>query len=280
MNGILYVKKEKGLTSFTLCKRVQYLTGATKVGHTGTLDPNAEGVMVLLVGKASKANQFLVHDKKRYLAEVILGKETDTLDIEGEAIKKKDIKPFTKDELIDVLNSFLGKSVQIPPLTSAIKVKGKKLYQYQREGKEVDIPSREIEIFDIQLKGIAEEGFSFECEVSSGTYIRSLVRDIAYKLDNLATLKSLIRLSVDEVKLEDCCTLSDIEEGNYQLHNLKNLLIKRYPGFEVEDEKAIRSGKEFKADCEAERIFLYKGEEALAIYEKERDIYRCVRGLF
>ena len=210
MGNVLYVNKPSGMSSFDVCFKLRKVLGTKKIGHTGTLDPNATGVMIVLSNKACKANPFLVSDKKEYEARVLFGIETDTLDIDGKIIKEESFTVPEKKEIENVLFSFLGKSKQEVPMTSAVSVNGKRLYRYQREGIPVDLPLREIEVFKIRLLDIFDDGFSFSCEVSSGTYIRALVRDMMLKLNLVGTLSALKRTAVDSVCLEDCDDLSEI----------------------------------------------------------------------
>ena len=280
VNNVLFVNKPKGMTSFDVCFKLRKVLNTKKIGHTGTLDPNASGVMIILSDKASKANQFLVSDNKTYEARVLYGIVTDTLDIDGNIIEECSYEYKDEKDINNVLQSFLGKSKQIVPITSAIKINGKKLYEYQRENKEVELPERDIEIYSISLKEIHDDGFTFICKVSSGTYIRSLVRDILIKLNQKGTLSELKRIAIDDVNLSDCDNLEDILSGNYYLHNIKELLEKRYPLVEYENIEDIKNAKKLKLDCTYERILICDKDEALAIYERNGDIYKMVRGLW
>ena len=268
------------MTSFDVCFRLRKILGTKKIGHTGTLDPLATGVMVILFGKATKANQFLSSDRKTYCCRVLLGIETDTLDIEGNVTGKGNAAVPDEKTLKETLDSLLGKSVQEVPLTSAVSVEGKRLYQYQREGKEVEVPSREINVYTISLNEIHEDGFTYSCEVSSGTYIRALTRDILKKLDLVGTVKELARMAVDDIVISDCDKLSDVLEGRYHAHSLCELLSKRYQAVEYDDIKNVLNGKRIRVDSTEERVLIVHDNEAYAIYERSGDEYRCVRGLF
>ncbi len=280
MKNVLYVNKPKGITSFDVCFRLRKVLNTKKIGHTGTLDPNATGVMIVLFDKATKANQFLVHDRKKYEATVELGYLTDTLDCEGKIIAERKAKMPEGERIEKCLKSFLGKSSQLPPLTSAIKVEGKKLYEYQRENREVEIPLRDIEIYDISLTAIKENTYSFKCEVSSGTYIRTLVRDINERLGILGTLKELTRVAVDDITLDMCDDLEDVLRGEYEAHDLTEILKKKYPFIEVKNAEDVKNGKPLKLNLEDERVLILHDDEALAVYEKKDGTYRCLRGLF
>ena len=228
MNGILIVNKPKGYTSRDIVNIVSKKLNTKKVGHTGTLDPLATGVLVLPIGRALKVSELLTSNTKEYIAEVILGYETDMLDITGTEIKRN-IPSVTKEELLKVLKSYIGKYNQEVPLYSAVKVGGRKLYEYARSGTPVTPPSKEVEVYSLELisdlkhiNGAVE--FTIRCEVSKGTYIRSLIRDIAYKLSTYGTMKELIRTKQGSFLLEDAFTLEDIQKDKYKLLSIKEAL--------------------------------------------------------
>lgn len=228
MNGILIVNKPKNYTSRDIVNIISKKLNAKKVGHTGTLDPIAEGVLVVPIGRALKISELLTSEKKEYIAKVILGYETDMLDITGKEIKRN-IPNVDKDKLIEVLNSFIGKYNQEVPMYSAVKVNGRKLYEYARSNIQITPPSKIVEIYSISLlegpiyKDDMVE-FTMKCEVSKGTYIRSLIRDIAYKLSTYGTMKELIRTKQGSFLLEDAFTLEDIQKDNYKLLSIKEAL--------------------------------------------------------
>lgn len=228
MNGIIVIDKPKDYTSRDIVNIVSKKLNTKKVGHTGTLDPLATGVLVLPIGRALKVSELLTSNTKEYIAEVILGYETDMLDITGTEIKRN-IPHVTKEELLKVLKSYIGKYNQEVPLYSAVKVGGRKLYEYARSGIPVTPPSKEVEVYSLELisdlkhiNNIVE--FTIRCEVSKGTYIRSLIRDIAYSLNTYGTMKSLIRTRQGIFTLKDAYTLKDIEENNYKLLSIKECL--------------------------------------------------------
>ena len=228
MNGIIVINKPKDYTSRDIVNIVSKKLNTKKVGHTGTLDPLATGILVLPIGRALKVSELLTSNTKEYIAEVILGYETDMLDITGTEIKRN-IPNVTKEELLKVLKSYIGKYNQEVPLYSAVKVGGRKLYEYARSGTPVIPPSKEVEVYSLELisdlkhiKGAVE--FTIRCEVSKGTYIRSLIRDIAYSLNTYGTMKNLIRTRQGIFTLKDAYTLKDIEENNYKLLSIKECL--------------------------------------------------------
>lgn len=228
MNGILIVNKPKGYTSRDIVNIISKKLNTKKVGHTGTLDPIAEGVLVVPIGRALKISELLTSEKKEYIAKVILGYETDMLDITGKEIKRN-IPNVDKDKLIEVLNSFIGKYNQEVPMYSAVKINGRKLYEYARSNIQITPPSKIVEIYSISLleEPIYKDDtveFTMKCEVSKGTYIRSLIRDIAYKLSTYGTMKELIRTKQGSFLLEDAFTLEDIQKDNYKLLSIKEAL--------------------------------------------------------
>lgn len=280
MNSVLYINKPKGISSFDLCFKLRKVLGTKRIGHTGTLDPNATGVMVVLYNEATKAAQFLVSDSKEYKCRVLFGIETDTLDIDGNIINRSEFSIPNREELVSVLNSFKGNSKQIVPITSAKKINGKKLYQYQLEGKEVELPVIDINIYDISLNDIYDDGFSFTCSVSSGTYIRALVRDILKKLNLIGTVSELCRTKIDSIAIEECDSLDDALIGKYTKHDLLDVLKDRYNTYEVENVNDIKNGKRIKIDSNDEYVILLDHGNLLAMYQKDGDEYKNARGLW
>ena len=228
MNGVLVIDKPKGLTSRDVVNIICKKFNTKKVGHTGTLDPIAEGVLVVPIGRALKISELLTSNRKEYMAKVILGYETDMLDITGKEIKRN-IPKCNKEDIEKVLKSFIGKQKQQVPMYSAVKVKGKKLYEYARNGIKVVPPTKMVEIYSLDLLGDVSylEGsieFTIKCEVSKGTYIRSLIRDIAYKLETYGTMKELIRTKVGSFSIKNSYTLEEINNNNYKLLSIKESL--------------------------------------------------------
>lgn len=216
MNGIILINKTKGCTSHDIVYKTKKILNE-KVGHTGTLDPMATGVLPLLIGKGTLCSKYLINHNKKYQVELQLGIKTNTGDIEGNIIEEKEVPNMILDNnnIITIINSFIGKSKQIPPIYSAIKLNGKKLYEYARKGQNVDIMPRDIEIYDMTLLNINtdEKIIKFIVSCSKGTYIRSLCEDIAKKLNTVGYMKNLTRLQVGEFKIEDCITIEDLQNG-------------------------------------------------------------------
>lgn len=279
MGNVLYVNKPKNMTSFDVCFKLRKVLGTKKIGHTGTLDPNATGVMIVLYNNATKANQFLVTDSKEYITTVKLGIETDTLDIDGNIINQSSVQMPSKEELISCLNSFLGNSLQQVPITSAVKVDGKKLLEYQRQNIEVELPYREINVYSIKLLDINDDTFRFVVSVSSGTYIRALVRDILAKLNIIGTVLELERSKVDNIDISDCDSLEDILSGKYTTHDLLDVMSKRYIAVSYSPIEDIINGKRIKIDLDDDKVIIVKDNVLYAIYEKDGDEYKCLRGL-
>lgn len=219
MDGIIVINKEKEYTSHDVVAKLKKKLNISKVGHTGTLDPNATGVLPILIGKGTKFSKYLINHDKIYEVELELGKKTDTADIEGKVIEEKNVdEKYIKENLLQVLESFVGKQEQIPPMYSAIKKNGKKLYEYARAGEKVEIEPRKIEIYKIDLNKYDKNIISFVVSCSKGTYIRSLCEDIAEKLNTVGYMKNLKRLQVGEFNIKDAVYIDDIYLKNVNDH--------------------------------------------------------------
>ena len=240
MNGLLLVNKESNITSSDVVIKVRKLLNIRKVGHTGTLDPLASGLLILTVGNATRIQELITEKDKEYIATMKLGIKTDTYDTEGKIIDQKEVPNNLNIE--EVLNSYIKKYNQEVPIYSSIKVNGKKLYEYARENIEVELPKREVEIKDIKLLSINNNEVTFKCLVSKGTYIRSLINDIGNTLGTYATMTKLIRTKIDNFSLDNSYTLEDIEKGNYKLISIEEIL--DYPKIEIDDDlyKKISNG--------------------------------------
>ncbi len=212
MDGIIIVNKPKGCTSHDVVSKVRRIV-KEKVGHTGTLDPLATGVLPLLIGKGTLCSKYLINHDKEYEVSLKLGIETDTMDAEGNVLEKKEVDDsiWLKENIEKVLKEFVGKQEQRPPMYSAIKVAGKKLYEYARRGEKVEVPKREIEIYSIELVAINKisKEIEFNVSCSKGTYIRSLCTDIAKALGTIGYMSGLKRLKVGEFTLKNSITVDD-----------------------------------------------------------------------
>ena len=284
MDGILLVNKEKGLSSQAVLTKLKHILNETKIGHCGTLDPLASGVLVVLLGSATKLSNFLLEKDKEYIAQITIGKATSTYDGEGEVVESKKCVDLSSSQIDEALKSFKGCQLQTPPIYSAIKVDGKKLYQYALENKDVEIKKRDIEIFSIdRTSDIKIEDdttiFSIKTCVSKGTYIRSLAFDIGKKLGYPSFMSDLTRTKSGKFAIEDSYSIEDIEKGNYKLISMVDSIdIKK---IEVKDEiykKAINGAKiSFKDINSDDLIALIFDNNLVAIYEKTKECYKVVR---
>ena len=222
-NGVLIVNKPQGITSHDVVGKIRKLYGTRKVGHTGTLDPLATGVLVVLLGRAAKAAEYLVADRKTYKARLMLGLTTDTEDITGKVLTQSNNIP-SLDAVMSVCGEFMGKIKQIPPMYSALKVDGKKLYDLAREGIEIERKSREIEIFQLVCASTENENeYDLLVECSSGTYIRTLCADIGARLGCGAVMSALHRVRAGGFDIENSHTLEELEE--LEISERYNLLV-------------------------------------------------------
>ena len=216
MDGIIIINKPKNCTSHDIVRRAKKVFNE-KVGHTGTLDPNATGVLPLLIGKGTQIAKYIINHDKTYEAILQLGKKTDTADIEGNILETKEVseESLKIEKVKDVLKYFIGKQEQIPPIYSAIKVNGKKLYEYARKGENVEIKPRQIEIYNMELIEIdvPNKTIKFKVDCSKGTYIRTLCENIAEKFDTVGYMKDLNRTKVGEFSIDDSITIEELENG-------------------------------------------------------------------
>ena len=228
ISGILNIKKEPGFTSHDVVAKLRGIVHQKKIGHTGTLDPQARGVLVVLLGRACKALPYLSGKTKEYIAELTLGTKTDTGDIWGKPLETRPVREVESTQLEAVLNSFLGVSLQMPPMVSAIKKDGKKLYEYAREGVAVEREKRPIEITEIELLQTAPV-IRFRVVCSNGTYVRTLCEDIAEKLGTVGTMSSLVRTRACGYTLEQCQSLNEVRQGCFQLVSIYEGFACQYP---------------------------------------------------
>ncbi len=270
MNGILIVDKPKDCTSRDIVNLVSHEFKTKKVGHTGTLDPMATGVLMLCIGSSLKCIELLMNHDKEYIARVKLGIETDTLDITGTVLRKEKIPVLSSQDIEKVLKEFVGKIKQEVPKYSAMKVEGKKLYEYARAGMEVKLPVREVEIYDLKLLGELENNeFTIQCHVSKGTYIRSLIRDIGYRLGTVATMSELRRTKLGKFSLATADTIEDIKQGNYKILSPLDVLDLPRVVVDFEMEKKIRHGQVLKKFFNEDMaMILNRDGDLIAIYQK------------
>lgn len=278
MNGILIVNKEENYTSRDIVNKVSKILGTKKIGHTGTLDPMATGVLVLCIGEATKISELLISEDKEYEAEITLGIKTDTLDSTGTILTEKECI-LDKERIDHILSNMIGSYNQIVPIYSAVKIKGKKLYEYARKKEEVELPIRKVHIYELYrtrdiLYSNQKTIFSIYTKVSKGTYIRSLVNDIAESLNTIGVMSKLNRIKQGKFKIEDSFTLKEIAEGNYKILSLEEVLNDLLT-VTVDDyiEKKIKNGCLLENRYMKDLIlFKNKKNQILAIYkEYEKD---------
>lgn len=279
MNGIILINKEKGYTSHDVVNIARKVLHTKKVGHGGTLDPDATGLLVLCINKATKALQFISNDAKVYQAKLTLGLASDTFDISGEILERQEVRPYSREEVVLALESFLGESEQVPPIYSALKVKGKKLYEYARNNEAVEIEPRQITITAIELLSYKDNVIEFKVACSKGTYIRSLCVDIAAKLGTIGLMSDLIRLQAGSFSLEDAVTVEQLKNNEYEILPIESAL-KGYPAITV-DEKIVIHGKPIESNLQGDVAVYNDQGKILAIYRSDGQGYlRSVRGLF
>ena len=271
MDGIILINKEKGMTSRDIVNIVSKKLNTTKVGHTGTLDPIAEGLMVLCVGEGLKLVELLTNHDKDYIAKVRLGIKTDTYDITGKILEEKNYK-LDKFKLIETLESFNKEYLQTVPIYSSIKVNGKKLYEYAREGKEVDLPKRLVKTSDMKLLDFNTNYFTFSVTVSSGTYIRSLINDIGNKLGIPMTMEELKRTRVGSFYLKDASSID-----NFKIISIIDAINIRKIEIDNELLKKVSNGVKIKNIYNEDIVMFIKDNRPVAIYKDDNGILRSYR---
>lgn len=242
MQGLLLINKPGGITSFSAVSAVKRAAHEKRVGHTGTLDPMATGVLPIFVGRATALSSLVLAADKKYIAEIKLGVVTDTCDITGEVLHEREVN-VTQNCVEDILEKFKGKISQIPPMYSALKKDGVRLYDLARQGKTVEIEPREIEVFDLSIVKPLDENncFTVACHVSKGTYIRSLARDIGEALGTGATLMELQRIETAGFDISECVDLGDLNEDNISQHLLnEEVAVKHLRALSVTKNQATR----------------------------------------
>lgn len=273
MDGILIVNKDTGYTSRDVVNIVSKKLNTKKVGHTGTLDPMAKGVLVVCVGKALKLCELLTTHDKEYIAGITLGIETDTLDMEGKVLSTEDVD-IQEDKIKKVVSSFKGSYMQEVPKYSAVKVNGRKLYEYARNNIDVKLPSKMVNIYDIEILDdiLYNDGkiyFNIRTVVSMGTYIRSLVRDIGIKLGVHAVMNSLVRTRLGDFSVDNAYSIEDIKNDNFKLVSLMDS-VSDIQRVKVDDDMAfkIRNGVILEPFFKGDRAFILdKKDNLIAIYE-------------
>ena len=271
MNGILIVNKSDGFTSRDVVNKLSKVFNTKKIGHTGTLDPIAKGVLVVVLGKYTKLCEDLTQTYKEYIATFKLGILTDTLDITGNIIDKKSCN-VSEEEIRNVISNYKCVYNQEVPIYSSVKINGRKLYEYARNGEEVTLPKREVDIKSIEVLEINKDIIKIKCLVSKGTYIRSLIRDIGESLNTHATMTDLIRTKQGIFDIKDSYTIEDIENGNYKLINIEDVL--DLCVINNEYIKEATNGVKLELDIKNKYILFKSNNEEVALYRKDGEYFR------
>lgn len=270
-SGIVIVNKKKNMTSFDVVSEVSRILGIKKIGHTGTLDPMAEGVLVLTIGKATKLGELLTSSEKEYIAGAEIGILTDTLDTTGNIIKEKELEK--EIDYPSLMKSFQKTYLQEVPLYSAVKVKGKKLYEYARNHQQIILPKKEVTIKKIKLLNHEDHSFQFQCLVTKGTYIRSLIRDMGESINEYFTMSSLVRTKQGKFSLEEAYTLDEIRKNQFKILKIEEVLDYKTIILAKEQLKKVSNGAKIKNEWNIKDkvIFKDKDNKLLVIYQKEEN---------
>lgn len=278
INGIILIDKKEGLTSRDEISFVSKKLNEKKVGHIGTLDPFATGLLVGLVGQGTKLSQFLEGLDKVYVANLKLGKRTNTQDLTGEVIEEKEVPELNKKLIEEVFKSFEGEIEQTPPMFSAIKFKGQPLYKYARKGEEIERKARKVRIYSLNLLSFNNDEIMFSAHVSKGTYIRTLGEDLAVKLGTVGHLIALRRVKVGEYSVTNAHQSDDVSlENVIPIEQALSFMDKLYVS--GEEKKKFLNGMHIEIKNKSDSLYVYDDDGIIAIYERDhKDIYRSVRG--
>ena len=280
MDAVILLNKPAGMTSFDAVAKCRKIFHERKIGHTGTLDPEASGLMIILLGKYTKLLPYCVKNHKAYQATLKLGEMTDTEDIWGTVINTKTPSIHTEAKIANAVQSLTGDILQVPPMYSALKKDGKKLYEYARQGIEIEREARPVHISSLEVEKIDETNYRMNAVVSSGTYIRTLIADFGKQLNELAIMSSLVRTKIEHLSLKDACTFEDLESGDSFLSPLQ-VIDPIYKIVETDQVVDIKNGKRIKLDITDSQVIFTSNGELLAAYALQEDgLYHCLRGLF
>ena len=287
LNGILVIDKDKGMTSADVVYHLRRILHIRKIGHAGTLDPEVTGVLPIAIGQATKLIEMMRTRPKEYIGTGLFGYSTDSYDATGTVLKeKKLIQPFSGAEIQENMNKFVGEIVQVPPIYSAVKVNGKHLYEYAREGIEVERPQRRVEVkqYDLTKEPVfdintGQESFDFKIKCSKGTYVRSLVNDLGEKLDCPATMTYLRRTASSGFDITQAVKLKEIEENPKKATELIqpiDAFFKEYTQVDLTEEKwlKVKNGAGISLETNAKKVALRYNKKVKAIYEKKGKLYR------
>ncbi len=278
MDGILLLNKPAGMTSFAAVSRCRRIFHEKKTGHTGTLDPEATGLLIILLGKYTKLLPYAVSDHKRYSAEMVFGVRTDTDDIWGSVTDRKEPGMIRQEDLQKAADAMIGRREQIPPMVSAVRVNGKKLYEYARKGQQAERKPRPAEFYSLKVSK-ENDVWHLDAEVSGGTYIRTLIRDLGDMIGEYAVMSALKRTGIEHLSLADACTLEEAEKNPVFLEP-RRILRPDIPAVECECVDDVLHGRSVLLDRNDPLIVFVQSEQVLAAYEKRQDgRYHCARGL-
>ena len=283
MDGIILVNKEKGMTSRDVVNLVSSVCHTKKVGHTGTLDPMATGLLVICVGRATKLVEVLTSHQKEYIASMMFGMKTDTKDITGTVLEQR-ISHVTKEQIEIVLHDMTTTYQQEVPIYSAVKIHGKKLYEYARNGEQIELPKREVTIELLKMIDWQnqKQELTFLTQVSKGTYIRSLVEDIATHLDTIGTMTALTRTKVGNFSLEQANTIVEIKNNQFKVYTIYEVLKAMYETRQIagELEKKVLNGAKIDNPEDLDIVFfINEKKEPLALYRREGNLLKCYKML-
>lgn len=273
-DGVLFINKPNGVTSRDVVNKISKIYQTKKVGHTGTLDPIATGILIICLGKYTKLVEELTSADKEYIATMCLGIQTDTKDITGKIIKEKKVTA-KKDQIIESFNNFPLEYDQVVPIYSAVKINGKKLYEYARNNEEIKLPTRKVFLKNLEIISFNKNEIRFKVTVSKGTYIRSLIEDLAASFNELATMKELIRTKQGNYELKDCEELENINI-NTPLKQLENLFNYKIINIDEKLLKKVSNGNKLFLNCNEPKVFLKYNNDVIAIYEKNEDYYKMI----
>ncbi len=278
MDAILLLNKPPGMTSFDAVSRCRRVLHERKIGHCGTLDPNASGLMILLIGRYTKFLPYCISNHKHYHATFAFGSRTDTGDIWGSVIDEKSPSEHSIEELQATANAFLGDTMQIPPMVSAVKVNGRRLYDLARKGIEIERNPRPIHVSRLAVSR-ENDIWHLDAVVSGGTYIRTLITDLGEAVGEYAAMSSLFRLAIESVSLDQACTLEELET-NPAFVSPETILDPSIPVLEAEDADAVIHGRSVCVNADEPLVIFKNSGQILAAYRKGEDgRYHCQRGL-
>ncbi len=277
--GILYIDKDENMTSRDVDNALQRLFRTRRVGHLGTLDPFATGLLIVAVGDATKCLPFYKDEEKTYIAELRLGVSTETGDLTGKVKETRDVPELTEDQIKDVFASFIGEYMQVPPMTSATRIDGRHLYEFARKGVEIKRETKRREIYALDLMSLDGDYLRFQAVVSKGTYVRTLGEDIAEKLGTIGHLTTLRRVKVGDIGLENALKVFDVKPSDLQ--DPHALIPYKRINLSKEDAIKARNGVKFHFEEEDDRLFVCDEQgKGIAIYSREEGtLYRVERGI-